>query len=227
MSFLFTENRIDKENELGMLITEMKKIGIEKLPYSYSAIEPFIDEKTMNIHYNKHYKGYVSKLNKLLKDRNSEHENLEDIVRKIDKYPKKIRNNAGGAFNHALFWKMLSPKKKNIPENLEKNIIKNFGSLESFKEKFETYAKNSFGSGWVWLVLTKTNRLKVFITTNQDNPLMNIFKRGGYPILGLDLWEHSYYLKYQNNRDSYIEKFWDYVDWDFVNELFEKRLSLK
>lgn len=213
-------NPPNKEEEFSLLLSEMKRIGIDKLPYSYSAIEPFIDKKTMNIHYNKHYKGYVKKLNDLISGK--ETKNLENIIRTISKYSKPVRNNAGGAFNHALFWKMLTPSKKNIPSKLEDELIKNFESVKQFKDKFETIAEKSFGAGWVWLFVTKSKKLRIAFTPNQDNPLMNIIKYGGYPILGLDLWEHSYYLKYQNEKKKYIQNFWNHVNWDFVSELHEK-----
>jgi Fe-Mn family superoxide dismutase len=212
-------SRIYKDN-VNFLLNEMKKVGIEKLPYSYASLKPFIDEKTMNIHYNKHYIGYVNKLNKALKNNKSNYD-LKQIISNISKFNKTIRNNAGGAFNHALFWNMLSPAKKNIPKELKDKIIKSFGSINSFKTKFEEKAKSHFGSGWVWLVATKNNTLKIITTPNQDNPLMNVIKGGGFPILGLDLWEHAYYLKYQNKRDEYIHNFWNYINWDFVLELYD------
>ena len=165
------------------IIEEMKKIGIEKLPYSYSSLQRFIDPKTMNVHYNKHYKGYVKKLNKALSEKNYGDVELEEIVKGISRYNKTIRNNAGGAFNHALFWKMLSPKKQELKGELLEKINKQFGSLTKFKKEFEEIAKKSFGSGWVWLTLSN-GRLKIVTTPNQDNPLMNIVKDGGFPILG-------------------------------------------
>lgn len=220
-------NFIERESLGKNIITEMKKIGIEKLPYSYSALEKFIDSKTMNIHYNKHYKGYVEKLNKLISKKEGKDMDLEDIVKSISKFEKKVRNNAGGAFNHALFWKMLSPKKQKPSEELLDVFKKNFGSFEKFKKDFEEVSQDNFGSGWAWLVLTKTGKLKVMSTPNQDNPLMNIIDKGGYPILGLDLWEHAYYLKYQNKKDDYIKNFWNCVNWDFVDSLYKTKIKKK
>jgi len=206
--------------ETKYFINEMKTIGIDKLPYGYASLRRFIDPETMKFHYQKHYKGYVKKLNSALRKRDYGDVELENIVKQISKYNTVIRNNAGGAFNHALFWKMLSPTpQKPYGEILEK-IKKDFGSYREFKERFESVAKKRFGSGWVWLVITKSGKLKVMSTQNQDNPLMNIFDRGGFPILGLDLWEHAYYLKYQNKRDEYITNFWDAVNWKFINELY-------
>ena len=217
----------DKINIQNNFILEMKKIGIEKLPYSYSAIKQFVDPKTMNIHYNKHYKGYVKKLNDALSKKKYGDLELEDIIKSISKYDDSVRNNAGGAFNHALFWKMLSPKKQIPKGEIFDKITKQYGNIKKMKDEFNDVAKKRFGSGWVWLILTKTNRLKVMSTPNQDNPLMNIVKEGGYPLLGLDLWEHAYYLKYQNKRDEYIKKFWNHVNWEFVNDLFLNKIKKK
>ena len=219
------ENHINKEKEL--LITEMKKIGIEKLPYSYSALKQFIDSETMNFHYNKHYKGYVDKLNDALSKKKYGDLELEQIIKNISRYDKTIRNNAGGAFNHALFWNMLTPTPKKLEGELYKKIVKQFGSFTTFKKKFDTIAKDRFGSGWVWLVLTAKNTLKIMSTPNQDNPLMNVIEGGGFPLLGLDLWEHAYYLKYRNKRDEYILNFWKVVNWDFVTKMYEMRTKTK
>lgn len=217
---LLNEKKLIKEN----LISEMKSIGIDKLPYSYSSLSRFIDSKTMNVHYNKHYKGYVEKLNKSIKNINGDLE-LEEIVKSISKFDNKVRNNAGGAFNHALFWKMLSPKKQLPSGEILKKIKKDFGNIKKMKDEFNNAAKDRFGSGWAWLYLNSDGNLKIMSTPNQDNPLMNIVKKGGYPLLGLDVWEHAYYLKYQNKRDEYIKKFWDVVNWEFVNDQYVKRIS--
>jgi Fe-Mn family superoxide dismutase len=209
----------EKQSIEETLLLEMKKIGIDKLPYSYSSLQRFIDSKTMNVHYNKHYKGYVDKLNKSIKDKKGDMD-LEEIIRSISKFDDKVRNNAGGAFNHALFWKMLSPKKQLPKGEILKKITKDFGNIKKMKDEFNEVAKDRFGSGWAWLYLGKDGKLKIMSTPNQDNPLMNVIKNGGYPLLGLDVWEHAYYLKYQNKRDEYIKKFWDAVNWEFVEELY-------
>jgi Fe-Mn family superoxide dismutase len=209
----------EKLNIKESLITEMKKIGIEDLPYSYSSLQKFIDSKTMNVHYNKHYKGYVDKLNKALKNKEGDME-LEEIIKSISKFDTTVRNNAGGAFNHALFWKMLSPKKQVPKGEVYKQIKKDFGNIRKMKDEFNEAAKDRFGSGWAWLYLTKDGKLKIMSLPNQDNPLMNVVKKGGFPLLGLDVWEHSYYLKYQNKRDEYINNFWNVVNWEFVEELY-------
>jgi Fe-Mn family superoxide dismutase len=220
-----TENHIETEKQL--LITEMKKIGIEKLPYSYSALKGFIDAETMNFHYNKHYKGYVDKLNAALSKKKHGDLDLEKIVKNISRYDQVVRNNAGGAFNHALFWNMLTPTPKKLTGELYNKITKQYGTFTSFKKKFETIAKERFGSGWVWLVLTSKNTLKIMSTPNQDNPLMNVIEGGGFPLLGLDLWEHAYYLKYRNKRDEYISNFWKVVNWDFVTKMYEMKTETK
>ena len=220
-----TENHIETEKQL--LITEMKKIGIEKLPYSYSALKGFIDAETMNFHYNKHYKGYVDKLNAALSKKKHGDLDLEKIVKNISRYDQVVRNNAGGAFNHALFWNMLTPTPKKLTGELYNKITKQYGTFTSFKKKFETIAKERFGSGWVWLVLTSKNTLKIMSTPNQDNPLMKVIEGGGFPLLGLDLWEHAYYLKYRNKRDEYISNFWKVVNWDFVTKMYEMKTETK
>lgn len=219
------ETHVNKEKEL--LITEMKKIGIEKLPYSYTALKQFIDPETMNFHYNKHYKGYVDKLNDALSKKKYGDLDLEKIIKTISRFDKNIRNNAGGAFNHALFWNMLTPNPKKLEGELYKKITKQWGTFTNFKKEFEKQAKERFGSGWVWLVLTSKNTLKIMSTPNQDNPLMNVIEGGGFPLLGLDLWEHAYYLKYRNKRDEYITNFWKVVNWDFVTKMYEMKIETK
>ena len=209
------------------LISEIKKISIDKLPYGYDELERFIDGETMKTHYTKHYKGYVEKLNVELEKIKGKDLDLEEIIEKISKFNNTVKNNGGGAFNHALFWKMLSPKKQDITDPILSKIKKDFGSFEKFKEQFSEMSKTKFGSGWVWLILTKNNRLKIVTTSNQDNPLMNTEKENGYPLLGLDIWEHAYYLKYKNKRDEYISNFWKVVNWGFVNDLYTTQLKIR
>ena len=224
------ESQIKEETQNiseNFLMTEMKKIGIEKLPYSYSSLKSFIDPETMKFHYQKHYKGYVKKLNSALRKKDYGDVELENIVKQISKYNTTIRNNAGGAFNHALFWKMLSPTPQKPSGEILEKIVRDFGGYKKFRMRFESEAKKRFGSGWIWLILTDKGNLKIMSTPNQDNPLMNIFDYGGFPILGLDLWEHAYYLKYQNKRDEYIQNFWDAVNWKFVNDLYKKKIEKK
>ena len=214
-------------NQVEFFINEAKTIGIDKLSYSYAAIRRFIDPETMKIHYQRHYKGYVKKLNSALRKKDYGDVELENIVKQISKYNTVIRNNAGGAFNHALFWKMLSPKPQAPYGEVLEKIKSQFGTYRNFRTKFEQAAKSRFGSGWVWLVIKDNGGLKIMTTPNQDNPLMNIIEQGGFPILGLDLWEHAYYLKYQNKRDEYIQNFWEVVNWKFVNELYNQKTKEK
>jgi superoxide dismutase, Fe-Mn family len=215
------ENKKNRDSQ--NLLTE-SQIKAEKLPYSYSSLKSFIDPETMDIHYNKHYKGYIDKLNNALSDKESEM-SLEQIVKTIERFNKTIRDNAGGAYNHSLFWKMLSPKPMTPRGFILKKIKQNFGSFAEFKKKFEAQAKSRFGSGWVWLVLTKRGTLKIMTTPNQDNPIMDVVKQGGHPLLGLDLWEHAYYLKYRNKRDEYIKNFWKVVNWNFVEDVLQKQTN--
>lgn len=215
----------ETQPETKFFINEMKTIGIDKLPYGYASLRRFIDPETMKFHYQKHYKGYVKKLNAALRKKDYGDVELEKIVKQISKYNTTIRNNAGGAFNHALFWKMLSPTPQKPSGEVFEKIVKEFGTYRNFKTKFEEVSRKRFGSGWCWLVLTDGGRLKVMSTSNQDNPLMNIINNGGFPLLGLDLWEHAYYLKYQNKRDEYIENFWDVINWQFVNDLYKTKTN--
>ena len=220
------ESRLDSPSLLKEnIISEIKQVSVEKLPYEFDSLETFIDSETMKTHYNKHYKGYVEKLNVELEKIKGKDLDLEEIIRKISKFNTKVKNNGGGAFNHALFWKMLSPKKQTIEDPIKSKIEKTFGSFEKFKEEFEQASKDRFGSGWVWLILTDTKRLKIVTTANQDNPLMNTEKEKGYPLLGLDVWEHAYYLKYKNQRDKYVSNFWKVVNWGFVNDQYTTQLD--
>jgi Fe-Mn family superoxide dismutase len=215
-----------RDNE-KLFINEMKKIGIEKLPYTYSALKQFIDPETMSYHYNGHYKTYVDKLNDALSKKDYGDVELEEIIRSIGKYNKTIRNNAGGAFNHALFWKMLSPTEQKCTGEIYNRIKKDFHNFLGFKQEFTEKAKKNFGSGWIWLVLNKTGSLKIMTTPNQDNPLMNIIRNGGYPLLGLDLWEHAYYLRYKNKKDDYIKNFFKAINWKFVNKMYNMKIRTK
>jgi len=220
------ENKLNLKSSLNeSIISEIKSVSIEKLPYNFDSVETFIDSETMKTHYNKHYKGYVEKLNLELEKIKGKDLDLEQIIVSISKFNTKVRNNGGGAFNHALFWKMLSPKKQTIEDPIKSKIEKTFGSFEKFKEEFETAAKDRFGSGWVWLILKDNGRLKIVTTANQDNPLMNTEKERGYPLLGLDVWEHAYYLKYKNQRDKYVSNFWKVVNWGFVNDLYTTQIK--
>jgi Fe-Mn family superoxide dismutase len=202
---------------------------LPKLNYNYEDLEPYIDAKTMEIHYTKHHQAYIDNLNKAIA-LHPEFENYrtEALLASINSIPEDIRtivrNHGGGHANHSLFWEILCPAQSpqannHLPkENLNAAIVKTFNSFEEFKNKFSDVAKNHFGSGWAWLVLDTNNNLKVYSTLNQDSPYLT----GDIPILGLDLWEHAYYLKYQNRRAEYIEAFWNIINWEKVEENFLK-----
>ncbi|MDZ4793371.1 MAG: superoxide dismutase [Bacteroidota bacterium] len=194
----------------------------QPLPYAYSALDPVIDAMTMEIHYSKHAATYAKNLADAVKAENvdSGKEKLSSLLGKISKYSPKMRNNGGGHYNHEFFWKsMHSPAESNLPmEDMMKNLIKDFGSFEAFKTQFAEAGKNRFGSGWAWLVKTSDNKLLVGSSPNQDNPLMDISELKGTPLLGLDVWEHAYYLKYQNRRPDYINAWWKVVDWKVVQK---------
>lgn len=194
------------------------------LQYSYDALEPNIDAATMEIHHTKHHQAYIDKLNKAIEGTEWADKSLEDILANVSKLERVVRNNAGGHWNHTFFWEMIGPSANHSEpagELLEK-INSSFGSFEEFKTKFTEAATTLFGSGWVWLIAQDGN-LKIIQTPLQDNPLMDDAKEKGTPILGLDVWEHAYYLKYQNKRPDYITAFWNVVNWEKVSELYGSR----
>ena len=195
---------------------------LPKLDYDYTALEPYIDAQTMEIHHTKHHGGYTAKLNDAIKGTELENLPLEDIFKNISKHSLGVRNNGGGYYNHSLFWKILSPQGGGEPNgDLSDAINKSFGSFENFKSEFSAAAASVFGSGWAWLI-KRNGELKVISTPNQDNPLMDLAAVKGTPVLGLDVWEHAYYLKYQNRRPDYISAFWNIVSWDEVAKRFTK-----
>ena len=195
--------------------------SLPALPYATDALEPHIDKMTMEIHHGKHHNAYVTNLNNAIAGTDAEHMGLEDICRKISKFSVAIRNNGGGHYNHSLFWQVISPKGGGEPTGAIAEAIKaSFGTFEEMKTKFATAAATRFGSGWAWLVLSN-GKLDIGSTPNQDNPLMDVSDLKGTPLLGLDVWEHAYYLHYQNRRPDYISAFWNIVNWDEVN----RRLS--
>jgi len=191
----------------------------QPLPYAYNALEPAIDAMTMEIHYTKHAAGYSKNLKDAAQAEGvAANTSLQQLLANISKYSVKMRNNAGGHFNHELFWKNMRPHAEgNKPSGkLLTDIEANFGSFDAFKTQFSDAGKNRFGSGWSWLIIGPDKKLKIGSTPNQDNPLMDISDLKGYPLLGLDVWEHAYYLKYQNRRPEYIDNWWSLVNWDFV-----------
>ena len=198
---------------------------LPKLPYSYDSLEPHIDAQTMEIHYTKHHQGYVDKLNVALENHSElQDKPLEDLLWTLDSIPeeikKAVRNNGGGHLNHSLFWKIMSPDGGGEPQGkLAEAINKDLGGFDKFKEDFINAARTVFGSGWAWLVKDGSGKLLVQSTSNQDSPVM----AGLTPLLGLDVWEHAYYLKYQNKRPDYIGAFWNVINWDEVNNNFMKK----
>jgi superoxide dismutase, Fe-Mn family len=195
---------------------------LPKLSYDFSALEPHIDAKTMEIHHGKHHQAYVSKLNDAIQGTELEGQSMEELMSNVSKHSAAVRNNGGGHFNHTLFWSVMSPNGGGEPTGkLADAINKTFGSFEEFKTQFASAAATRFGSGWAWLVV-HDNNLVVTSTPNQDNPVMDVAEVKGTPILGLDVWEHAYYLNYQNRRPDYIGAFWNVVDWNVVGQLFEQ-----
>jgi Fe-Mn family superoxide dismutase len=194
---------------------------LPNLPYSYEALEPHIDARTMEIHHTKHHNGYTSKLNAAIEGTDLSSKSIEDILTNLDMNNMAVRNNGGGFYNHALFWTILSPNGGGTPSgDLAKAIDDAFGSFDAFKEKFSDAAGTRFGSGWAWLCVHEGGKLEICSTPNQDNPIMPGVGCGGYPILGLDVWEHAYYLNYQNKRPEYIDAFFNIINWDEVSKLY-------
>jgi Fe-Mn family superoxide dismutase len=195
------------------------------LPYVHEALEPHIDTLTMQIHHGKHHQAYVDNLNKAVAGTENETKSLEDLVKVAGSISPAVRNNGGGHWNHTFFWESLSPNAGGVPTGLlAKSIDEAFGSFDAFKEKFANAGMTRFGSGWAWLIV-KDGKLEVSSTPNQDNPLMDVAEVKGFPLLGADVWEHAYYLKYQNRRADYLAAFWNVVDWCKVAERLESAVA--
>ncbi|MFN2261654.1 MAG: superoxide dismutase [Psychroflexus sp.] len=193
------------------------------LDYKHDALEPHIDAKTMEIHHGKHHAGYTKKLNAAIEGTDLEGKTIENILINLDLSNKAVRNNGGGFYNHSLFWKVMSPDGGGEPNGeLAKAIDESFGSFEAFKDAFSTAAAGQFGSGWAWLCVHNGGKLEVCSTANQDNPLMPNVGCGGMPVLGLDVWEHAYYLNYQNRRPDYIDAFFNVINWDEVSKRYSE-----
>jgi Fe-Mn family superoxide dismutase len=193
------------------------------LPYAYDALEPHIDARTMEIHHGKHHAGYTNKLNAAVEAEGLEGKNIEELLMHVSEYSGAVRNNGGGYYNHKLFWEIMSPDGGGVPSermNIHKAIVRDFGSFENFKSEFAKAAATRFGSGWAWLCVSGSDHLQIVSTPNQDNPLMDVVEYTGTPILGLDVWEHAYYLNYQNRRPDYIEAFFNVINWAKVSENF-------
>jgi Fe-Mn family superoxide dismutase len=196
---------------------------LPKLDYAHDALEPHIDKQTMEIHHGKHHAGYTSKLNAAIEGTDLEGKTIENILINLDLSNSAVRNNGGGFYNHKLFWKVMSPNGGGQPEGeLAKAIDESFGSFEAFKEAFSKAAATQFGSGWAWLTVHTGGKVEVSSTANQDNPLMPNVGQGGTPILGLDVWEHAYYLNYQNRRPDYIDAFFEVINWEEVAKRYSE-----
>lgn len=193
------------------------------LKFAFDALEPHIDAMTMEIHHDKHHNGYVNNLNKAIEGTDAENLSLEDLMKNISKYPMGVRNNGGGHYNHTLFWEILSPAETSPSGKLNDAINSTFGTLNGLKDQMNTAGATRFGSGWAWLIV-KDGKLEVCSTPNQDNPLMDIAEVKGTPILGIDVWEHAYYLKYQNKRPDYLNAIWNVINWDAVADRYEAAL---
>ena len=194
---------------------------LPELKYGYDALEPYIDARTMEIHHTKHHGGYTTKLNKAIEGTDLEGKTIDEILANVSKASTAVRNNGGGFYNHALFWSVMSPDGGGKPDgDLAAAIEKKFGSFDAFREKFNNAAATRFGSGWAWLIKKGDGSLDVVSTPNQDNTLMDVSEAKGSPILGLDVWEHAYYLKYQNKRPEYIDAFWNVVNWSEVSKRY-------
>lgn len=193
------------------------------LPYAPDALEPHIDSKTMQIHHGKHHNGYTNKLNAAIEGTDLAGKSIEDILANVSQHGGGVRNNGGGYYNHCLFWEVMSPDGGGEPSaqmNIAKAIDRDFGSFAAFKEQFTAAAKTRFGSGWAWLITDSNDKLHITSTPNQDNPLMDVAEVKGTPVLGLDVWEHAYYLNYQNRRPDYVEAFFNVINWGVVSKKY-------
>jgi superoxide dismutase, Fe-Mn family len=195
------------------------------LPYAYDALEPYIDARTMEIHYDRHHRAYFNNFTAAIKGTNLEKSTIEQIFAKVSEAGDPVRNNSGGFYNHFFFWNNLAPKSAGPSAELSAALIKEFGSFDKFKELFSNSAKTRFGSGWAWLYLTADKKLAVGSTPNQDNPLMDVSTIKGTPLLTIDVWEHAYYLKYQNKRADYIDAFWNVVNWEEVSKRYKEAIK--
>ena len=202
------------------------KFEFQPLPYSYDALEPFIDKLTVEIHYSKHHKAYYDNFINAIKGTSMESMDIKDIFRNISKYPMAVRNNSGGYFNHTFYWENMKAHGGGLPtDKLSEAITKSFTSFDEFKKQFSDAGKTRFGSGWAWLCLDDKGNLFICSTPNQDNPLMDIAEKKGILLLTMDVWEHAYYLKYQNKRPDYIDAFWNVVNWEEVTRRYETALK--
>lgn len=232
LCFFLENNMANSEPSLGLLEIDVTKISEnslkypyqqDPLPYDKAALEPYIDAATMDVHYNKHHKAYTDKFNAALQAENATGTPLLEIFKNISKYSDGLKNNGGGYFNHLLFWKIMTPSSTKEPVGESKDAInKTFGTFADFKKLFSEAAINRFGSGWAWLSMDKDGKLFISSTQNQNNPLMDIVPQKGIPLLLIDVWEHAYYLKYQNRRNEYVENFWNVINWNEVERRYQE-----
>jgi len=216
----------EKDTESNNLKTQqnmktLNKFEFPKLPYAFDALEPFIDKMTMEIHYSRHHKAYFDNFVAAIKGTEMENISIEEIFSNISKLPAVVRNNGGGFYNHVIYWENMKVNGGKPSAKLYSAIEKAFGSMDELKKQFSDAGKTRFGSGWAWLSVDDKGNLFVSSTPNQDNPLMDVADKKGTPVLAMDVWEHAYYLKYQNKRPDYIEAFWSVINWDAVSERFE------
>ena len=216
----------DKTEQMkGKSHDENSGFVLTTLPYAYDALEPYIDSRTMEIHHSRHHAAYVNNLNRALEGTAAHNMPLETLMSKISEYSTAVRNNGGGHYNHDLFWNIMSPNGGGEPTGEFAEIIKKtFGSFEQMKDELNKAALGQFGSGWAWLIV-QDGKLKITSTPNQDNPLMDVVSEKGYPLMGVDVWEHAYYLKYQNRRGEYVSAFWNLINWSYVTERYNEAIK--
>lgn len=208
-------------NSMNLTMENLNAIEFPALPYAYDALEPHIDARTMEIHYDRHFRTYYNNFVNAIKGTPLENTPVEKIFASVSTAGDPVRNNGGGYYNHAFFWNCMAPKSAGPSAELSEALTKSFGSLDKFKEAFGNAAKTRFGSGWAWLILTPDKKLVVTSTPNQDNPLMDVTSVKGTPLLTIDVWEHAYYLKYQNKRPDYVDNFWNVVNWEEVDRRYK------
>jgi superoxide dismutase, Fe-Mn family len=219
-------NQTNSQSKNQISANTTNKFEFKPLPYPYEALEPSIDKQTVEIHYSKHHKAYYDNFINAIKGTEMESMDIKDIFRNISKYPMAVRNNSGGYFNHTLYWENMKPHGGGIPTGkLAEAIAKSFTSFDDFKKQFSDAGKTRFGSGWAWLCVGDDGNLFICSTPNQDNPLMDIAEKKGVPLLTMDVWEHAYYLKYQNKRADYIDAFWNIVNWEEVARRYENAIK--
>jgi Fe-Mn family superoxide dismutase len=224
--FQIEKNQTNNYSENRTVMKTQIKFEFEPLPYSYEALEPSIDKQTVEIHYSRHHKAYYDNFINAIKGTDMESMDIKDIFKNISKYPVAVRNNGGGYFNHTFYWEGMKASGGGLPTGkLSDAITKSFTSFDEFKKQFSDAGKTRFGSGWAWLSLDDKGNLFISSTPNQDNPLMDLAEKKGTPLLVMDVWEHAYYLKYQNKRPDYIEAFWNIVNWAEVAKRYEKALN--